>query len=114
MGLTIYGKFSDLLLEAEVAPSSVGEFTSHYGRLAGKSPAASDYFQIQDNKWGLELRVYFNAPDWVCDSLRTLGYHIEDRSGGYRPEYAFRINHQGLFWSLVSHGYRLGHNEPIP
>ena len=115
MGLTIYGKFDRLLLEAEVAPTSLAEFQKKYTALAGNSPTPSEYFQIQDNKWGAELRVYFDAEDWVCDSLGVLGHGIEDRAGGgYRSEYQYRINSQDLFWHLVKHGYRLGPNSPIP
>ena len=115
MSLRLFANFTELLLEVEVAPSSEEEFTSRYAQLAGSNPVDSPFYQSQDNKWGIECRAYFNAQDWVIASLRTLGHHIEIRTGdGYRPEYSFRINSQELFWQLVEHGYRLGENAPIP
>jgi hypothetical protein len=68
----------------------------------------------QENKWGLEARIYFDGPALVVESLRGLGYHVEDRAGGgYKSDYRYRINSQTLFWKLVRHGYRLGENRPI-
>jgi len=114
MGLKIYGKFMRLLLEAEVAPTSESEFVQQYAAITGEDPRRSGYMQQQPNKWGIEARIYFDCEDWVCDSMRKLGYTVEDRpGGGYRAEFAYRINSQELFWHLVRHGYRLGENEPI-
>lgn len=115
MALTLFGKFTRLLLEAEVAPTSENEFVVRYMQIAGVSPKASPHYQRQDNKWGIECRIYFDGPDWVVESLNKLGHHVEDRAGGgYRADYAYRINSQQLFWQLIEHGYRLGPNQPVP
>ena len=114
MGLTLYGKFDRILLEVEVAPTSTTDFDRRYRAITGEDPSTSDYYQVQDNKWGLECRMYFDAPDWVRESLETLGYTVECReAGGYRSDYQYRVNSQHLFWELVQHGYRLGPNAPI-
>jgi hypothetical protein len=115
MSLTLYGKFTALFLEAEVSPGAEPDFLREYMKLTGSDPRSSCNFQRQDNKWGLEARIYFDAPDWVPESLETLGYHVENRGGdGYRSSYTYRVNSQDLFWKLVRHGYRLGENAPIP
>ena len=115
MSLRIFSQFTTLLLEAEVAPSSEGEFVQKYSVATGSIPTSHPSYQSQDNKWGIECRMYFNAPDGVVESIERLGHHVERRSGeGYRPEYDFRINSERLFWQLIEYGYRLGENEPIP
>lgn len=115
MSLRLFANFTELLLEVEVAPSSKEEFTSQYASLTGSNPVNSPFCQSQPDKWGIECRAYFNAQDWVVESLKKLGHHVENRTGdGYRPEYTFRVNSQELFWQLIEHGYRLGENAPIP
>ncbi|WP_428938702.1 hypothetical protein [Fontivita pretiosa] len=115
MDLTLFGKFDRLLLEVELAPTSRADFDDRYKAITGENPVTSDYYKVQNNKWGLECRIYFDAPHWVAESLGTLGYTVESRpGGGYRSEYQFRVNSQNLFWQLVQHGYRLGPNAPIP
>lgn len=56
MGLTLYGKFDRLLLEVEVAPMSRADFDKRYKAIAGEAPGTSNYYQVQDNKWGLAAR----------------------------------------------------------
>lgn len=114
MSLKLYGKFTRIHLGAEVAPSVRDEFVLRYQSITGESPVGDASFMSQDNKWGAELRMYFDAEAWVVESLRKLGYTVEERAGQYyRGEYQFRINSQDLFWRLVEHGYRLGANAPI-
>jgi hypothetical protein len=104
----------DILLEAEVAPAMQAQFESNYAAITGTSPAGHQHYQSQPNKWGLECRVYFNAPPSVVADLHAAGYHVEDRDGGYHGDYAYRINSVDLFWELVRRGYRLGPNAPLP
>lgn len=114
MGLAIYGKFDRLLLEVEVAPTKKKEFEQKYAKLSGESAIVGDHYQIQDNKWGVEYRIYFDSDPMVVDSLKTLEYYIEERDGGgYRSDFSYRINNERLFWKLIQHGYRLGLNGPI-
>ena len=113
MSLTVFSRLDRLLLEAEVAPGSREEFSRRYRTATGVDAFATEYCQIQPDKWGIECRVYFDAEDWVVESLERLGYHVEDRlGGGYHSDYMYSINSQESFWRLVEHGYRLGPNEP--
>ena len=106
---TFLTKFTCVLLEAEIAPIAADDFQNEYYANTGESAVGNPHYQIQDNKWGRELRVYFDAPDWVVESMRVLGYLVEERGGaGYRANYAYRCNSPNLWWNLVSGGYRLG------
>lgn len=102
-----------LLLEAEVAPSAQTRFESRYRKATGLSvsPGSPVYYQDQPNKWGSELRVYFNDPGFAS-LLRGLGVHVEDPRKGYKAgEYRFRFNDNRLWWKLVEvSGLRLGPN----
>ena len=115
MSLKVFGKFRRLLLEVEVTAESRSEFQTRYTMATGITPPVSTHYQIQDNKWGCECRIYFDAEEWVVQSLERLGYTVENREGGgYHNEYEYRINSQELFWRLIEHGYRIGENAPIP
>lgn len=115
MSLKIYSKFQRLLLEVEVTVNNRRDFEIRYAEATGTIPQLGSHFQIQDNKWGCECRIYFDAENWVVDSFEKMGHTVESRVGvGYRSEYAYRINSQELFWRLIEYGYRIGDNTPIP
>lgn len=103
----------DLLLEAEVAPNQQKRFENRYQKATGKSvsPGNPSYYQSQPNKWGSELRVYFNDPGFAA-LVESLGIKVEKRSRGYRSgEFHFRFNDNRLWWKLVEvSGMRLGMN----
>jgi hypothetical protein len=102
-----------LMLEAEVAPNSQGEFEKRY--LAATSQAVSpgdpQHYQNQPNKWGAELRVYFDDQG-MADSLEASGVHVEHQRKGYQAgKYRYRTNDNKFWWTLVEdHGLRLGLN----
>ena len=102
-----------LLLEAEVAPSMQKRFENRYRKTSGLSvsPGSPAYYQDQPNKWGSELRVYFNDPGFAS-LLEGLGAHVEYPRKGYKAgEYRFRLNDNRLWWKLVEvSGLRLGPN----
>ena len=102
-----------LLLEAEVAPSAQTRFESRYVKATGLnvSPGSPACYQSQPNKWGSELRVYFNDPGYAA-LLGGLGVHVEYPRRGYKAgEYLFRFNDNKLWWKLVEvSGLRLGVN----
>jgi hypothetical protein len=105
-----FGKHG-LLLEAEVAPKAQTKFEKRY-KAATKhtvSPGKPQHYQHQANKWGTELRVYFNDPGMAV-SLAAMGRHVEHRRNGYMAgQYRYRVNDSDLWWELVeSHGLRLG------
>lgn len=100
-----------LLLEAEVAPSGQGRFEKRYQAATGKtiSPGTTPNYQSQPNKWGAELRIYFNDPGMAV-SLAAHGVKVEYGRAGYLSgKYRYRANSNKLWWELVeNHGLRLG------
>jgi len=100
---------SDVLLEVECAPSRQHAFEREYAARAG-APPAGPHYQIQSDKWGLECRIYFNAPPGLRGALAADGLHVEQRNGGYGSDRMYRVNSQDAFWELVDAGYRLGPN----
>lgn len=106
------GKYG-VLLEAEVAPRGQAKFETRYKSATGVaiSPGSPQYYQKQRNKWGAELRGYFNDPGMAV-SLHAHGVHVEYPRRGYKAgEYRFRFNNTRLWWKLVEiYGLRLGAN----
>ena len=102
-----------VLLEAEVAPGSQTRFENRYLAATGVSvsPGSPPHYQSQGNKWGSELRVYFNDPAMAA-SLSAVGLNVERGRNGYRSgEYRFRVNDNRFWWKLVeTSGLRLGLN----
>ena len=102
-----------LLLEAEVAPSGKTRFEKRYllATRTAVSPGAPEHYQSQKNKWGAELRVYFNDPA-MTKVLKALNVHVEGPRRGYKSgEYRYRFNDNNLWWKLVDvQGLRLGLN----
>ena len=107
-----HGK-SGLLLEAEAAQNTQTRFENRYRKATGHSvsPGNPAYYQDQPNKWGSELRVYFNDRGFAS-LLVGLGVNVENRRQGYRSgEYQFRFSDNKLWWKLVEvSGLRLGPN----
>lgn len=105
-------KSADLRLEAEVNPNRQKYFENKYSNVLGSKPIAGETngYQLQPNKWGVELRIYFNATQGTVDMLRALGFHIE-QGKPYQTKYEYRINNNDLWWKLVEDfGYKLGDN----
>ena len=102
-----------LLLEAEVAPRGRARFERRYQAATGVvvSPGTPEHYQSQSNKWGAELRVYFNDPA-MATALKASGVHVEGPRRGYKSgEYRYRFNDNRLWWKLVEgQGLRLGLN----
>ena len=102
-----------LLLEAEVAPTGKTRFEKRYHAATGiaVSPGAPEHYQNQSNKWGAELRVYFNDHAMAM-ALKASGVHGEGPRRGYKSgEYKYRFNDNKLWWKLVEdQGLKLGLN----
>jgi hypothetical protein len=106
-----FSKAGKVLLEAEVASSGLTRFSDRYYAATGRrvSSGSTPNFQKQSNKWGAELRIYFDSPK-VATELAAHGIHVEEWRP-YRGEYQFRINSGEMWWDLVeNYGYRLGKN----
>jgi hypothetical protein len=102
-----------VLLEAEVAPAAQTRFQKRYKATTRRvvTPGNPQYYKSQSNKWGTELRVYFNDPGMAA-SLAVYGIHVEHPRRGYRAgAYQYRCNDPHLWWGLVEdQGLRLGPN----
>jgi hypothetical protein len=100
-----------ILLEAEVSPKVQARFEARYLTATGSAvtPGAPVHYQNQPNKWGEEVRVYFNDPGMAL-ALAVEGYHVENSLKAYQGQnYRFRVNSKKLWWALVeNHGLRLG------
>jgi len=99
----------NLMIECEMPDSRKQRFRTRYHAAAGHAPN-EEFMQTQSNKWGVEYRMYFDAPAAVVDELRNAGFNVEARTTGYGSERAYRINDEELFWELIARGRHLGLN----
>lgn len=87
-----------LLLEAEVAPNAQPKFEKRYqaATKVAVTPGGPKHYQNQPNKWGAELRVYFNDPSMAM-SLEAFGVHVEYPRRGYMAgQFRYRFNDNKL------------------
>jgi len=110
MNVDFSNKLNDVFLEAEVNPKGTGRFEEEYREITGQTPALGDGYQHQKNKWGRELRVYFNCVEDLEDEFTSLDVYVEQGERPYRNEYQYRTNNPDFFWALVRLGYQLGKN----
>jgi len=109
MASGLFTGMKNVLLEVEVPKKKYGEFSSQYHTVTRRFPKKA-LVQIQDNKWGIECRVYFDADPATVKNMETTGYHVEVRSTGYGSDRDFRVNSEKLFWEMVANGFDLGPN----
>lgn len=107
--MVAFGLAHNVLMEVELPKKRRQDFSDRYYAATGKRPNGQ-HFQSQEDKWGVECRIYFDAPAAVIANLKKAGYHVEHRSTGYGSDRPYRVNSQELFWDLVDQGYRLGIN----
>ena len=102
-----------VLLEAEVVPNGKTAFEQRYSEATGVSisPGRPTEYQEQQNKWGTELRIYFNDQD-LADWMEEKGARVEVREAGYKSgDFRFRVNNNEIWWGLVENdGLHLGNN----
>ena len=100
-------------LEAEVAANGLDRFEARYLAATGidVSPGREPFYQEQNNKWGAELRIYFNDSN-LASQLKAVGLNVEHRNAGYLTDkYKFRVSDNDLWWEFVEkHGATLGEN----
>lgn len=98
----------EIFIEAEGKPSRIRNFIDDYNNRYNEALQMMDdgLIVLQDdaNKWGLELRLYFNDKSGIPDEVKVT------RNSVYRPEYKFRINDIDIIMSLFDYGYRIGLN----
>ena len=103
-----FTKMTNVRLECEVKTDRLGNFSKDYKEKAGIDPDLAAVHTV-DDKWGTELRVYFDGDD-AADELGSQGYHVENRATGFGSERQYRINNNDLFWEMVNAGFKLGNN----
>jgi hypothetical protein len=109
----VFKKIRKIHLEAECADRRVQSFIKDYSDITGISLRPRTDFQVQsshnDNKRGLEGRIYFNATDAQVQAIRKLGIRVQGpRNRGYLSnKYSYRIDRNDVFWMLVRAGHRL-------
>lgn len=108
MNIEFFKFATDVVLEAEVNPNAADRFESRYRSITGASPITG--YQHQPNKWGLEVRVYFNSEVDMSDEFSSIDVYVEQGDRPYRKRWKYRVNDRDFFWSLVEAGYRLGEN----
>jgi len=99
-------------LEAEVHPNRLGSFQTQYLNATGQRVDFGNPPELQEqpNKWGAELRIYFNASSQTVADLVANGFHVT-RPTAYGDQFQYRINNNELWWDLVeNHGYELADN----
>lgn len=98
----------EVFIEAEGRRSRIESFLREYNEKYNESLQIphDGLIVLQDNanKWGLELRMYFNDKSGIPKGINVT------KNSVYRPEYRFRINDVILINSLFDYGYRIGLN----
>lgn len=110
MDVDFFSSAKDVVLEVEVNPKGCTNFEGDYALLTGVTPVVGDHYQLQPNKWGRELRVYFNTTEDLSDEFTNIGVYVEEGGRPYRGQWRYRINDREFFWAVVRAGYRLGIN----
>ena len=122
-GLRLFENFTGLFLEARVGEKAKPNFLQQYRIHAGKDAKIENSFMVRTrNGWpgATDLKMYFEAPLWVVESIGKLGFRVVERQidmdkyeGGLR-EYTWKVSSNEFFWWLVDYGYKLGKNNSIP
>ncbi len=110
MNVGFFVSAADVILEVEITSTKADAFIARYQRETGNVISPGSHFQIQENKWGGEYRIYFNAEPDLNDEFATLGIDVEQGARPYHQTRIFRVNNMEFFWALIAAGYRIGPN----
>lgn len=103
-------------IEVEMRHKDKNRFDTRYQTLTGQSVPINfstyPYYVWSpnadpNNKWGIELRIYFVSDDTIPPLLFTIAKN-NSRSG--YEQYDKRINNNEIIWELFSNGFVLGDN----
>lgn len=102
-------------LQAEMPWKAVVPFVEKYKDLTGRTatPGDTSFYILNDprvDKWGPELRIYFEATPSQLNEL-YFGEYIRARDGQHPGLY--RINNNALFYKLLELGFVLGPLQAI-
>lgn len=97
-----------VFIEAEAKESRMRNFIAEYNSRLSENLNISDegIISLDDdaNKWGLELRCYFNDRNGFPSGVQITS------NRAYRSEYPYRFNDVDVIWELFDLGYRIGIN----
>ena len=97
-----------VFIEGEGKPSRISSFIVDYNNRYNETLQMENdgliVLQSDANKWGLELRLYFNDKSGIPAEVQVTHNTV------YRPEYKFRINDINIVMELFNYGYRIGLN----
>lgn len=97
-----------VFIEAEAKESRMYNFIRDYNSRLSENLSISDegIIALDDdaNKWGLELRCYFDDRTGFPPVVHTTS------NRAYRSEYPYRFNDVDVIWDLFNLGYRIGLN----
>ncbi|WP_141638669.1 hypothetical protein [Halomonas sp. KM-1] len=110
MDIDFFNQAKDVFLEAEVNPDRAAAFEQKCTELTGAPPILGEGYQHQPNKWGSELRAYFNSDVDLFDEFAAIGIEVEHGARPYRENRRYRVNNAQFVWELLGRGYRLGEN----
>lgn len=98
----------NVFIEAEAKDSKMQNFIREYNTRFSEQLSISDngIITLHDNanKWGLELRCYFNNKNGFPIGVNITSNRV------YRSEYSYRFNDVDVIWELFDLGYRIGIN----
>ena len=97
-----------VFIEAEAKESRMRNFIAEYNSRLSENLNIADEGLISlendANKWGLELRCYFNDRNGFLGGVQITS------NRAYRLEYSYRFNDVDVIWDLFNLGYRIGIN----
>jgi len=99
-------------IDVELPRKSASNFEKQYQEITGVLPIPDNInYYILDhtaNKWGVEMRIYFNSNKNIPSYLARLVVDSRPSSG-----YNSRINNNKLVWKLIRHGFRLSNKQDM-
>ena len=97
----------EVFIEAEARGSRMMDFIDEYRSLHGPLDEDDEGIILlsdDKDKWGLELRCYFQDRDGFPEGIQTTS------NRAYRSEYPYRFNDNEVIEELFDLGYRIGLN----
>lgn len=100
----------EIFIEAEAREDKMLKFINKYNNAYSESVAIGDdgICLLGDvDKWGVELRIYFNDITDIPSYWGTRKYN----NNNYRSaEFDYRLDNNKLVWFLFDNGYHIGYN----
>ncbi len=101
----------EIFIDVEGRRDKIQKFISKYNDNYNESVEIGDegICLLSDtvDKWGIELRIYFNDLTHMPDYWKDRKY----KNKKYRSdEFGYRLDDNKLMWFLFDNGYRLGYN----